>query len=137
MSAASGVPGESERAAGATTIHTGKERIGSRVGAADLCCHGTCLAKTLSNQPSSRPEPGPPSGEPRAAENTLSFKESVSANPAEGAVHHLLSQYAPDQVTPPVGWNDSRGWLLTNDGDRTIFDTNPKLRGGPTRSARC
>lgn len=35
----------------------------------------------------------------------------------------------PDHVTPPVGWDDARGWLLTNDGGRTIFDTNPQLRG--------
>jgi hypothetical protein len=63
------------------------------------------------------------------ADGTVWFKESVSANPAEGAVHQLLSQFAPDQVTPPIGWDDDRGWLLTRDGGRTIFDTYPELRG--------
>jgi hypothetical protein len=59
----------------------------------------------------------------------LWLKASTSANPAEGSVHHLLSQVATDQVRAPVGWDDSRGWLLTRDGGRTVFDADPGVRG--------
>lgn len=59
----------------------------------------------------------------------LWFKESRSANLAEGRVHDVLAGLAPDQVTAPVAWDNRRGWLLTRDGGVTVMDSSPSDRG--------
>lgn len=65
----------------------------------------------------------------RTPDGRVWFKESTSANPAEGPVQQILADLAPAHVDAPLGWDVQRGWLLTPDGGTTLRDHAPQIRG--------